>query len=132
MGREGQDMLDVSEVSVMVGPRTLLASLDFSVAAGELLGIVSNDRSARTLLLRLLVGEITPHSGSVRLGAQELGRQSLAELARCCAHLPQRPLADPGASVLEVVRVGRAPHRTRESPRMGLDITEAALQFMGE
>jgi len=124
-------MLELFEVGVSVGPRTVLSSLDFSLAEGQVLGIVGSSPNERAALLRVLTGETKPRPGSAKLGGQELWRQPLAELARRCAYLPQRLAFDLDASVLEVVQGGRAPHRGRESRRMSQEIAELALDFTG-
>jgi len=119
--------LDLSNVSVSAGRRMILDAVSFSVAPGEVLGIVGPNGAGKTTLLRVLTGELVPRPGSAKLGGRELRSQSVAELARQRAYLPQQSSLDFGFSVLEVVLLGRTPHRARESQRMSLDISERAM-----
>jgi ABC-type cobalamin/Fe3+-siderophores transport system ATPase subunit len=89
-----------------LGPLTLRAE------RGELLGIIGPNGAGKTTLVRLLAGILSPHSGSVCWDGVDLHRLPLRERARRVAYLPQKPPADLPATALEVVLMGRFPHRT--------------------
>src|SRR5262245_39378678 len=122
-------MLELSDVTVELGRRTVLDRVSVSVASGEVLGIIGPNGAGKTTLLRVLTGELAPRPGRVRLGDRDLGNQSVLELARQRAYLSQHPALDFGFSVLEVVLLGRTPHRALESQRMGLEIAERAMEL---
>jgi len=122
-------VLELRDVCVKVGQRSLLSAVSFRMAPGEVLGVVGPNGAGKTTLLRVLTGELAPRPGSVSLGGQELARLSVATLARQRAYLPQQAALDFGFSVLEVVLLGRTPHRSRESQRVSLEIATRAMEL---
>jgi ATP-binding cassette subfamily F protein uup len=55
-------------VSFLRGPRPIIRNLSTTVMRGDRIGIIGPNGSGKTTLLRLLLGELTPSTGSVRLG----------------------------------------------------------------
>jgi ABC transport system ATP-binding/permease protein len=66
--RLGKDVFDLDEVSVALGGRVLLRNLSWSIGPGMRIGLIGVNGSGKTTLLRLLTGELTPDSGSVKRG----------------------------------------------------------------
>ncbi len=89
-----------------LGPLTLRAD------PGELLGIIGPNGAGKTTLVRVLAGILRPHSGIIRWTGVDLQRLPLRERARRVAYLPQKPPADLPATAMEVVLMGRFPHRS--------------------
>ena len=55
-------------MSVALGGRVLLRNLSWSIGPGMRIGLIGVNGSGKTTLLRLLTGELTPDSGSVKRG----------------------------------------------------------------
>ena len=68
-------------------PRPILAGLDFSLSAGEALGVIGPSASGKSTLARLLVGIWRPRSGAVRLDGVALNQWQ--DLGRQIGYLPQ-------------------------------------------
>ena len=66
--RLGKDVFDLDRVSVSLGGRMLLRDLSWSIGPGMRIGLVGVNGSGKTTLLRLLTGDLTPDSGSVKRG----------------------------------------------------------------
>ncbi|WP_375477248.1 ABC-F family ATP-binding cassette domain-containing protein [uncultured Jatrophihabitans sp.] len=66
--RLGKTVVDLEDVTVRVGDRTLLDHLTWQVGPGDRIGVVGVNGSGKTHLLRLLAGELEPASGVVRVG----------------------------------------------------------------
>ena len=64
--RQTKQLIGLDSVSYTVGDRTLFANVNFSVTSGTRVGLVGPNGSGKTTLLRLLQGELTPSSGSIR------------------------------------------------------------------
>jgi ATP-binding cassette subfamily F protein 3 len=67
--RAGDLVLETRGVSLALGGRTLFSDLSLTLRNGERVVITGPNGGGKTSLLRLLLGEIAPDSGSVRLGA---------------------------------------------------------------
>ncbi|TRW83367.1 ABC-F family ATP-binding cassette domain-containing protein [Mycolicibacterium sp. 018/SC-01/001] len=93
--RLGKDVFDLHRVGLQVGdpPRTLLDGVDWSIGPGARIGLVGVNGTGKTSVLRLLAGELSPTSGTIKRGQTlRIGylSQALAEL-------------DPSARVLDAV-----------------------------
>jgi ABC transport system ATP-binding/permease protein len=66
--RLGKDVFDLDKVNVALGGRMLLRDLSWSVGPGMRIGVIGVNGSGKTTLLRLLTGDLTPDSGSVKRG----------------------------------------------------------------
>jgi ATP-binding cassette subfamily F protein uup len=81
--RLGKDVFDLTDVSVAVGERTLIADLSWSIGPGARIGLIGVNGAGKTTLLRLLTGERDPDSGRVKRGRTvDIGHlsQAVAEL----------------------------------------------------
>jgi ABC transport system ATP-binding/permease protein len=90
--RLGRSVLDLRGVSKAYGGRSILDGLTESLRAGERIGIVGPNGVGKTTLLRILMGEEAPDSGTVVLG----------ENTRI-AYLDQLRVLDPELSVARAV-----------------------------
>ena len=72
LSRLGKDVFDLKEVSLGVGSddtrRELLDGLSWSIGPGDRIGLIGVNGAGKTTLLRLLAGETTPDSGTVKQG----------------------------------------------------------------
>ena len=91
--RLGKSVYDVEAVTVRAGERVLLREATWRVGPGERVAVVGVNGSGKTTLLRLLVGELQPEAGRVRVGATVRS----AYLSQQVAELPT------GLRVLEAV-----------------------------
>jgi ATP-binding cassette subfamily F protein uup len=66
--RLGRTVVDVEDVTLTVGNRTLLDRVTWHVGPGDRVGIIGVNGSGKTHLLRLLAQEIAPTSGTVKVG----------------------------------------------------------------
>jgi ATP-binding cassette subfamily F protein uup len=66
--RLGRTVVDVEDVTLRVGDRTLLDDVTWHVGPGDRIGVIGVNGSGKTHLLRLLAQEIAPTSGTVRVG----------------------------------------------------------------
>jgi len=66
--RLGKAVYDVEDVTLSVGGRTLLRDVTWRIGPGDRLAVVGANGSGKTTLLRLLLGQLPPHAGVVRVG----------------------------------------------------------------
>jgi ATP-binding cassette subfamily F protein uup len=66
--RLGKDVIDLEEVDLVLGERTLLRHATWRLGPGQRLGLVGVNGAGKTSVLRLLSGELSPTAGRVRTG----------------------------------------------------------------
>lgn len=64
----GRKVIEVRGVSHGYGGKPLLKDFSLRVMRGDRLGIIGNNGVGKSTLLRILLGELTPDTGSVKLG----------------------------------------------------------------
>jgi ABC transport system ATP-binding/permease protein len=106
-------VLEVHDLTVRRGNRTLMHKLELSLGRGERLGVIGPNGAGKTTLLKALTGELSPDSGTVVWAK----RTKMSVFAQERADLDPRLTvkeavggADrPGATVSEVVELGGTP-----------------------
>jgi ATP-binding cassette subfamily F protein uup len=66
--RSGVLVAEVEDVSFAYGERTILKNFSTTIIRGDKLGIIGPNGAGKTTLLRVLLGQLPPQSGRVRLG----------------------------------------------------------------
>jgi ATP-binding cassette subfamily F protein uup len=66
--RSGALVANVVNISFAYGERTIVRSFSATVMRGDKIGVMGPNGSGKTTLLRLLLGELPPQAGTVRLG----------------------------------------------------------------
>ena len=66
--RLGDVVIEVENLSKGFGDRKLIDNLSFSIPKGAIVGIIGGNGAGKTTVLRMLVGQEQPDSGSIRLG----------------------------------------------------------------
>jgi iron complex transport system ATP-binding protein len=133
MNSSGNSLLSCRDLRVYVSSRTLVGGLSFELRPGELLAILGQNGSGKTLTLHTLAGLRPAAAGRVLLRGHDVASASRRETARALALLPQHVDDIFPATVADTAMIGRHPHIARfqwESPR-DIAITEAALAAVG-
>ncbi len=66
--RSGALVAEVDEISFAFGERPIIRDFSTSIMRGDKIGIIGPNGAGKTTLLRLLLGQLPPESGRVRLG----------------------------------------------------------------
>ncbi len=67
--RSGQIVAELKEVGKSFGTKHVFSGANFVIERGEKIALVGRNGEGKTTLARILVGELTPSEGSIRLGA---------------------------------------------------------------
>jgi ATP-binding cassette subfamily F protein uup len=65
--RTGKTLLELRDVSLGLGDRTLVRNLSLFVMQGDRIGVVGPNGAGKTTLLRALLGELAPTAGTITL-----------------------------------------------------------------
>ncbi len=68
--RSGRLVVEAEEVSFGYDDHPIISDLTTTIIRGDRVGIIGPNGSGKTTLLRLLLGELTPQSGSINLGSR--------------------------------------------------------------
>jgi ATP-binding cassette subfamily F protein uup len=66
--RSGQLVAELTDLGKGVAGRTLIAPLSMRILRGDRIGLIGPNGAGKTTLIRLILGELPPDEGSVRLG----------------------------------------------------------------
>src|SRR5436190_3772339 len=66
--KSGVLVAEVEDVSFAYGERTIVRNFSTSIMRGDKIGIIGPNGAGKTTLLRVLLGQLQPQAGSVRLG----------------------------------------------------------------
>jgi NitT/TauT family transport system ATP-binding protein len=95
-------VIEVRDLVVRFGDRTVLDRLTFTVGPGELLCVLGASGSGKTTLLRAIGGLLRPTSGEVRVGGEPADRAW-----QRCAYVFQAPRLVPWRTALGNVRLAQ-------------------------
>ena len=67
--RSGQIVAEISEAGMSFGEKHVFSGANFVIEKGDRIALVGRNGEGKTTLARMLIGQLTPTVGSVRLGA---------------------------------------------------------------
>ncbi len=101
--------LDVRQVTLVRGGRTVLREVDLTLEGGEVLAIVGPNGAGKSTLLGVLAGDLVPSGGTVMIDGRPMASLSPRELATRRAVLLQSNDVSFAFTVRDVVAMGRNP-----------------------
>ncbi len=111
--RLGKDVVDLEDVDLTRGDRTLLSHATWRLGPGDRVGVVGVNGAGKSSVLALVAGDLEPDAGRVRLGRTV----ALAQLTQ------QPPAEDPDARVLGTIEdIARVTRTTT-----GKDVSASAM-----
>jgi iron complex transport system ATP-binding protein len=125
--------IKADRISWAAGKTVIVDDVSIAAEPGKMLGLLGPNGSGKSSLLRLLVGLRKPDSGQVTLDGEPIDHINRRRLARRVALVEQHATTDASVTVVDVVRLGRTPHRSALSPWTNADdaAVEAALDRVG-
>ncbi len=97
-------LIEVHDLTVSYDKKPVLWNIDFSLAAGQIIGIIGPNGAGKSTLLKSIMSLIEPQSGYVKIYGK-----SIDDVRGKISYVPQRESVDWDfpASVLDVVLMGR-------------------------
>ncbi len=99
--------VDVSQLSVGYGSRTVLQNINLHVCEGERWAVIGRNGAGKSTLVKALAGLLLPHSGIVRINGKDIKRYSARKRAQYIAYVPQKAEAVIPYTVHDFVMLGR-------------------------
>jgi iron complex transport system ATP-binding protein len=104
-------LLEVRNVSFGYGPSPVLDNVSFAVGKGALVSLLGPNGCGKTTLLKIMLGFFHAGSGEIRFEDRPVHAFDRRDLARRVAYVPQIHKAAFAYRVLDVVLMGRLPHK---------------------
>ncbi len=104
-------LIAVEQVTYGYSRKPVLHNISVSFAPGEIVSLLGPNGSGKTTLLKLLLGLYRPQSGQVLLEGRPVSAIAPKQLALRIAYVPQVHRLSFGYRVLDVVLMGRMPHK---------------------
>lgn len=128
-------MLRAEQIAVSLRGRAILSNVTVDVPCGSVVAVLGPNGAGKSTLLRTLAGDIQPVRGRVTMAGRPLSQWTVRERARRRAVLPQESALTFPFTCVEVVLLGRTPHRpdapTADERLADQLIARAALELVG-
>jgi iron complex transport system ATP-binding protein len=125
--------IELQDVCLGYGRKTVLEGLSFAVSPGEMVGLIGPNGCGKSTIIRALSHIITPLSGRICIDGRTITSIPRRDLARLVGVVPQMPLLPSAFTAFEIVLMGRNPHLglfQYEGPKE-LDIAWQAMERTG-
>jgi energy-coupling factor transport system ATP-binding protein len=92
-GKLKSAFIEAKDVYINYGDVQAIRGVDLNLFPGEIAVMVGPNGAGKSTLLRSLIGLIPIHSGSIRIGGEDIMGRSVADLCQQVGYLPQDPNA---------------------------------------
>jgi lipopolysaccharide export system ATP-binding protein len=75
--------LELQNVSISLGGRQLVKSVNIDLSPGEVVGLLGPNGAGKTTTFNLVIGLLRPDAGHVLLDGKDVTELSMPERARC-------------------------------------------------
>lgn len=110
----------------------IVHNLSFEVEKGQFFALLGPNGSGKTTIIRLIMGALYVHSGSILIDGQDVRRYKPRELAQKVAVMTQENEMGLDFTVEEIVQLGRYPYQKsflfRESSHHDYEIIERVMK----
>jgi len=103
--------LRIQDAAWKAGGKLILDGVSIDARPGEMLGLLGRNGSGKSSLLRLICGLRPLARGVITLDGRDIAGFSRRDLAQRLALVEQQATTDAPMTALDVVRLGRTPHR---------------------
>jgi len=104
--------IKVENLTWKIGKKTILDDVSFEAKSGKMLGLLGPNGSGKTSLLRLIAGLKRPNSGRVLLDNTDITAIARRSVAQRVAFVEQHATTNANLKVIDVIKLGRFPHRS--------------------
>lgn len=105
------NLLNVAGITFSYAGRAVLKDISLSVQSGQIVSLLGPNGSGKTTLLKVLLGILRPQRGMVLVQGRPIAEMSPKEVASRMAYVPQTHRIGFAYRVLDIVLMGRTPHK---------------------
>ena len=106
------DLIRTEGVAFSYTGTPVLQDISMSVSKGEVVSLLGPNGSGKTTLLKVLLGIFSPQRGTVLFKGESVAKLGPKAMARRIAYVPQFHRMAFAYRVIDVVLMGRVPHRS--------------------
>ena len=104
-------VLDISSLSFNFGSKNILADIDLSIKDNGIVGIIGPNGSGKSTLLKCIYRVLNPKTGTIFIDGKNINDYQFKETAKKMAVVAQHNDTHFDFNVLEMVLIGRSPHK---------------------
>ena len=101
----------VDKLSYAIGEKAILDKVSLSVKKGNMVGLIGPNGSGKTTMLKHIYRALPPEKNTIYINGREIRTMSYKDSAREITVLRQEHGSDFTYTILEMVLMGRSPHR---------------------
>ena len=102
----------VKNVSFSYGKETVLKKISLDVRQGEIVTLLGPNGSGKSTLIKIMLGLLRPAEGRVYLDGVDIAHMGSKAIAQKIAYVPQIHRSSFPYTVLDIVLMGRIPHKS--------------------
>lgn len=125
--------VEIRNLSYRIPSKEILRDVDLYARKNQFVGLIGPNGSGKTTILRHIYRALPVESRCVMINGQDLKAMSFRSAAREVTVMRQENSSDFDYSILEMVLMGRSPHRKfyERDTEEDVSIARSALRFMG-
>jgi iron complex transport system ATP-binding protein len=105
-------LIEITGISFGYTKKTVLSDINLSITKGEVVALLGPNGCGKSTLIKIILGLLRPASGGIFLNGDNIRNLDSRYLARKIAYVPQTHKSSFPYTVLDVVLMGRIPHKT--------------------
>jgi len=103
-------MLRVENLSFSYGGQPVLDDISFEIKTGKITTVLGANGCGKSTLFSLLTKNLSPNSGNIYLGEQDISQMKLKHFAQQVSIVHQHNTAPPDITIKKLISYGRIPH----------------------
>jgi len=111
-------MIQVEHLTRRYGGLTAVGDVTFHIDRGEIVGLLGHNGAGKTTIMKMMTGFLEPTSGTIRIDALEIGKDTRAIQARI-GYLPENCPVYPEMTVIDYLDYQASLHGIPEERRPG-------------
>jgi len=113
-------VISIKGLSVSYERKRVLSNIFLELQGGSIYGVIGPNGAGKSTLFKTILDIIQANTGTIKVFDQEID-----EVRKRVAYVPQKDEVDWSfpATVMDIVLMGRYPHKKLDEPFVGVDIT---------